>query len=129
MELIDEKPVGAMGRIVIPDKVREECHMEEGSNVAIYITEDKDVLLISRDKPPEELPIATEVIKCTSCREFKQGIPLGDGLAVCASCARLFCSSLLTNRKKRHDPRMRSPKNSAATPRSILQEAGRLRER
>ena len=86
MRLIDEKSVGSMGRIVIPDSLRDECHMEEGDTVAIFKTDNGDVLLRSRDRPKEVKAEIGEV-KCSTCGEVDQGIRYDSGRSICVRCA------------------------------------------
>lgn len=85
--LIEEKPVGAMGRMVIPVTLRDSCHMEEGTIVKFYKTDDNNVLLVSGEKPEEKTGVELEEILCCYCNQVKQGFEVRPEKSVCLDCA------------------------------------------
>jgi len=73
MQLVAVKPIGSLGRIVIPSEVRRSWNMQPGSEVGIYIDSGKVVLKVVSAKDNCFIcnKKATEVIKgkriCEEC--------------------------------------------------------------
>lgn len=52
MELVCRKPVGQLGRIVLPDIIRERMNMESGTVLDMYLDENAIVIKRSDDQTP-----------------------------------------------------------------------------
>lgn len=50
MQLVAVKPMGALGRIVIPNEVRQSWNMQPGTEIGIYIDNGKIILKALSDK-------------------------------------------------------------------------------
>lgn len=88
MKLIEEKKVGVLGRIVIPDKLRESHGMRPGDLVGIYTQGDMVIL-----RSLKAMPV------CCVCGHAKQVVAHVQGKPVCADCSATIVATYVGKKK------------------------------
>jgi len=91
VELIANKPIGAMGRLVIPEIIRERHNLKQGSVLDIYV-DGESIVLKPHKKPPQ-------LNNCCVCEKVYASL-IVQGQLFCTRCAENLLKEIQTALEK-----------------------------